>query len=313
MEVINANDIKNITNERIEELKNKFIAVDGKADIKTLMFIEYEIMPKGVMYIYPKNVSFPSYEVKQNEWGTNIIYMQSEKTEQLLGISKAKINIKVNDEFRKGINVIGYIPGDDEKLKDEYIIIGSPINYLQNSTEEYRTSEIGGPLLALEIAQAIQKNGIKPKRTIVFAFWGGDKELGRGTINFVKRYFSTTDKTAFYLDLKDLTNMQTNNLIVDTSLIMPKSKIGQAYIKKLKKYADINNIKLDYGSIESTYAKDFYDNNRQAMVISSSRRGPIFNKLYKDNDQINQEKFNNTSQMIFNTVIEMALGGQEDE
>ncbi|MGB7604279.1 MAG: hypothetical protein WBL93_02265, partial [Lutisporaceae bacterium] len=108
-------------------------------------------------------------------------------------------------------------------------------------------------------------------------------------------------------------NMQTDDLLVDTSMIMPKNKIGQEYIKILKKYADINNILLNYGSIESPYAKDFYDTNRQAMVISSSRKGRIYDKLYIENDQINQEKFSKAAQMIFNTVVEMSLGGESNE
>jgi len=319
LEIIKPDQLRNITEERAKELHDKVVGVDYRGFklekvAETIMFLaSYEINPKGVLAIYPKDVGFDKTETKLSSFGTNLINIQSEKDEELLDISKGKINIKVQDGIREGTNVLGYIPGCDEKLKDEYIVIGCPINYLQNSTEEYRTSEIGGTSLALEIAEAIQKYGIKPKRTIVFAFWGGDKESGRGSLDFVKKYFKETDKTAFYIDLKDLTNIQTDDLLVDTSQIMPKNKTGQEYIKILKKYADINNIKLNYGNIQSPYAKDFYATNRQAMVISSSRKGKIYDKLYKDNDQINQEKFSKATQMIFNTIVDMALGGEVNE
>ncbi len=319
LEIIKIDEIKNIDKKRIKELRDKAIAIDYRDDntkreefINAMKHIMFDITPKTIIVIYPTNGRLGKTEADISSIGLNFISLQSEKSEQLTGISKAKINIKVQDGFKEGVNVLGYIPGCDEKLKDEYIVIGSPINYLQNSTEEYRTSEIGGNSLALEIAGTIQKYGIKPKRTIVFAFWGGDTELSRGSMYFVKEHFEETDKTAFYIDLKDLTNMQTNDLLVDTSQIMPKNKTGQEYIRILKKYADINNIKLNYGSIQSPYAKDFYDTNRQAMVISSSRRA-IYDKLYKDNDQINQEKFSKATQMIFNTIVEMALGGEENE
>ncbi|MGB7606095.1 MAG: ABC transporter permease subunit, partial [Lutisporaceae bacterium] len=216
LEIITPDQVENITKERAKELHDKVVGVDYrgfKLDkvARTIMSLEAEISPKGVLAIFPKDINLGEVEGKLSRFGTNLINIQSEKDEELLDISKGKINIKVQDGLREGVNVLGYIPGCDEKLKDEYIVIGCPVNYLQNSTKEYRTSEIGGSSLALEIAEAIQKYGIKPKRSIVFAFWGGDKEAGRGSLDFVKKYFKKTDKTAFYIDLKDLTNMQTDD------------------------------------------------------------------------------------------------------
>lgn len=313
MEVLEVDKIRSTVKERAKELEEKVIAVDGTAYFKSNFYIEGDVKPKAFIYILPKTGHFVTTDLSQDEGRINSILMESEKSEELLSQSEAKINIKVKTGYRGGVNVIGYIPGCDEQLKDEYIVIGCPINYLQNNTEVYRTTEIGGSTLAFEIAKAIQKYGIKPKRTIVFAFWGGDKSLSRGTVDFVKKYFKFSDKTAFYIDLKDLTNIQTNDISVDTSLVMPKNKIGQEYVKTLKQYAGINDIKLSYGSIESFYAKDFYDSNRQAIVISSSRKSPFFDKLYKDNGEINQEKFSKASQMIFSTIVEMALGGEGNE
>lgn len=312
LEIIKADKVNDAVRSRASELQGKFVAIDyqGIDSKKSLYVSPYSLLdakPQGVLTVIPRSYFLRQIESRKSDWGLNFIYIYSEKSELLSGINKAKINIKIQDGFKEGVNVIGYIPGCDEKLKDEYIVIGSPINYLQNSTDSYRSSEIGGVSLALDMAEAIQKYGIKPKRTIVFAFWGGDTSLSRGSYYTVKKYFKETDKTAFYIDLKDLTNMQTDDLIVDTSTVMPKSKIGQQYIETLKKYADINNMKLSFGSIESVYAKDFYDTNRQGMAISSSRRGPLFDKLYMNNGEINHEKYNKAAQMIFNTIVDMAL------
>ncbi len=306
LEILDIENIRSIVKERAKELEDKVVAVDGVAYFKSGYYVEGDIKPKAFIYILPPDYLTGGTIENHDEGSRNSIWMQVDDPEQLLKANKAKIHISVKTGRKEGINVVGYIPGSDEKLKKEYIILGSPIDYLQSSTADYTTTEIGGNSVALQVAEEIQRYGIKPKRTIVFAFWGGDTDTARGSLDFLKRNLKDMDRTAFYIDLKDLTNMQTDDLIIDTSSVMPKSQEGQAFIKVFKKYAGVNGVKLSYGSIESPYAKDFYDTSRQAMVISSSRKGPIFDKLYADNDQMNQKKFAKAAQMIFNSVVEMA-------
>jgi hypothetical protein len=77
-----------------------------------------------------------------------------------------------------GFSVIGKIPGADPKLKDEVIIIGGHLDHLGRMWELMPGANDNATSVAvgLGIAEAMAKCAVKPKRTIVFFFFGSEEQ-----------------------------------------------------------------------------------------------------------------------------------------
>jgi hypothetical protein len=77
-----------------------------------------------------------------------------------------------------GFNVIGQIPGSDPALRDEVIIVGGHLDHLGRMWELMPGANDNATSVAvtLGIAEAMAKCPVKPKRTVVFFFFGSEEQ-----------------------------------------------------------------------------------------------------------------------------------------
>lgn len=77
-----------------------------------------------------------------------------------------------------GFNVLGAIPGTDPVLKDEVILIAGHLDHLGRMWEMMPGANDNATAVAvgLGIAEAMAKCAVKPKRTVVFAFFGSEEQ-----------------------------------------------------------------------------------------------------------------------------------------
>jgi hypothetical protein len=110
---------------------------------------------------------------------------------------RIKCNFSAN--FNQEVsNVIGIIPGSDEKLKDEYIIIGAHFDHVgDNKNGTYNPGSLdnaSGIAGLLEIARVIKNSEVPPKKTIIFAAFNAE-ELGLfGSLHYVENPIYPLDK-----------------------------------------------------------------------------------------------------------------------
>jgi hypothetical protein len=78
-----------------------------------------------------------------------------------------------------GYNVVAILPGADPKLRNEYIIFGGHLDHLGKWPVLYpgANDNATGSAIVLEIAKAFSSMEKKPKRSVVFALFGGE-EMG---------------------------------------------------------------------------------------------------------------------------------------
>lgn len=92
-------------------------------------------------------------------------------------------NVEAGSYRAKGFasNVIGVIPGNDPKLKDEVVIIGAHLDHLgkRPNGDLYAGADdnASGLAVMLELARAAKESGLKPARTLMFAAYNAE-ELG---------------------------------------------------------------------------------------------------------------------------------------
>ncbi len=119
-----------------------------------------------------------------------------------------ELQAKIYSDDLKGYNVIAEIPGTDNKLKEQLVMIGGHLDSWQGATGA--TDNAAGSAVMMEVVRILKAVGAKPKRTIRIALWGGEETGLHGSKNYVKNHFTDTitkkfnqagDKLSVYLNL----------------------------------------------------------------------------------------------------------------
>jgi len=121
------------------------------------------------------------------------------------------VKVRVNVQGRyftsdtSGYNIIAEIPGTDPRLKDEVVMIGAHLDSWHAATGA--TDNADGAATILEAARILQAVGVKPRRTIRFALWGGEEEGLYGSKAWVASHLvgdqnkAARDKLSVYLNI----------------------------------------------------------------------------------------------------------------
>ncbi|MCX7762033.1 MAG: M20/M25/M40 family metallo-hydrolase [Candidatus Kryptonium sp.] len=77
-------------------------------------------------------------------------------------------------------NVVGLLPGNDENLKNEYIIVGAHMDHNGVDAEGFiypgADDNASGTCLVMELARSMIANGEKPKRSIIFVLFAAEEQ-----------------------------------------------------------------------------------------------------------------------------------------
>lgn len=111
----------------------------------------------------------------------------------------------ITEHFPNGIgyNVIGMIRGNDPELKDEAIIVGAHLDHLGRCYELMpgANDNASGVAVILGIAEALSKLSIKPKRTIIFIFFGSEEQGVYGSEYYLEHPVFPIEKTIGFINL----------------------------------------------------------------------------------------------------------------
>lgn len=171
-----------------------FVTIPDSSEEDNLVRLNYEQMggQSGCQIVSVKykviNELFKSFGYDLKEIKSKII---SDKVPNSFELNKIKASISVNLEPEKkwGINVVGLLEGNDEKLKNEYIVIGAHYDHLgismRNSLSQSQKPEIhygaddnaSGTSSVIELAQKISENKEELKRSVIISFFSGE-EMG---------------------------------------------------------------------------------------------------------------------------------------
>ncbi|MDF2590841.1 MAG: binding-protein-dependent transport system inner rane component [Clostridia bacterium] len=318
-------DMTNVKWEALNKrgLNNKLVMInisgpmDGRYVNMVLQNLAIHVKSKAIIFLGGWESEGPmSKHVVINKYfkNTAIISMSKDAGDELLRMGKAKFEVRVEaDVFSntKGFNIYGFIPGSDKNLENEYIVIGSRIDYVGDDTNiRFQGAlEAGGVAAQLEIAKKLSQSGIKPKKNIVFAFWDGSYNEARGSKSFVSKYVLPGKIGAVtYIDIGNLAIKKESKLLMDTSRIFPINKDAQEYINILKGNARKQDVKLVYGSVYSTLMTDLQSKSVQSILINNSERVQITNTSNDTMDMINRKQYKKIGQMLLDTIVDIARG-----
>ena len=145
-------------------------------------------------------VGFARPGTKDDKWSREqslgslpIVAVTPEHYNRMYRILKRGFAVKIEVEIRnrlgeiveKAANVLGEIPGTD--LKGEVVMIGAHFDSWQASPNA--SDDAAGCAVALEAVRILKAIGVKPRRTIRVALWGGEEQGIYGSQEYVRKHF----------------------------------------------------------------------------------------------------------------------------
>ncbi len=105
-----------------------------------------------------------------------------------------EMEIEIENKFNntnKVYNVMGEIPGTDPKLKDEIVLLGGHYDAWHGSTGA--ADNASGGIVMMEALRILNELGIKPRRTIRVALWGGEEQGLHGSRGYSEKYLMSPE------------------------------------------------------------------------------------------------------------------------
>ena len=104
------------------------------------------------------------------------------------------MEVEIKNEFYNNPvinNVIAEIPGTDPKLKDEVVLIGGHFDSWHGGTGA--ADNASGCAVMIEALRIIKETGVKPRRTIRVALWGGEEQGLIGSRGYMQDFLYDVD------------------------------------------------------------------------------------------------------------------------
>jgi Zn-dependent M28 family amino/carboxypeptidase len=116
----------------------------------------------------------------------------------------ATLAIRGREKDLLGFNVLGRLEGSDPALRHEAILIGAHMDHLGRPggvLHPGADDNASGVAALLEIARAFAQSPVRPRRTVLVAFWTGEEEGKFGSGHYVRHPRWPLAATAAYLNL----------------------------------------------------------------------------------------------------------------
>ncbi|WP_339924091.1 M20/M25/M40 family metallo-hydrolase [uncultured Cyclobacterium sp.] len=109
-----------------------------------------------------------------------------------------KIKFHLDSELylkpENNVNIIGEITGSDPVLKEEVVMIGAHFDTWHPASGA--TDNGAGTGVMMEVMRIIKATGLKPKRTIRIALWGGEEQGFLGSLAYAEDHFGKVGETS---------------------------------------------------------------------------------------------------------------------
>ena len=103
---------------------------------------------------------------------------------------KVELNVETrfyDETTPNGFNTVAEIPGTDPALKNEVVMLGAHFDSVSAATGA--TDNAAGSAAMMEAMRILKAVGVKPRRTIRIALWGGEEEGLLGSRAYVREHF----------------------------------------------------------------------------------------------------------------------------
>ena len=175
----------------------KFMRDEGAVALIIPSAFKHGVVRAAGFYETNSNNNLPAFVISREQYA-RIIRLKERKIPVKI---KANLKTKFSDDT-KGYNIIGEIPGNDPKLKDEIVLLGGHFDSWHGGTGA--VDNAANCIAMVEALRILKAIGTKPKRTIRVALWSGEEQDYFGSFNYVKKHYGDPKTKVLKKDHKKL-------------------------------------------------------------------------------------------------------------
>jgi hypothetical protein len=217
--------------------------------------------------------------------------------------------------FRSYRNVLAVLPGSDEKLKDEYVIVSAHFDHVgygaqsSNGASGYihngADDNASGTSALLEVAEAFSKLPVAPRRSILFAFWDAEEKGLLGSEHWASTPTVPLDR------VKCNINADMVGRMVDEKVIVYGTRSSAGLRRMLAEWNETTNLRLSYVWWINPQS-DHYTFFRRKIPVVMFHTGlhKDYHRPADDAEKIDVEGMQRIARLMFQTTYAFA---QRDE
>jgi hypothetical protein len=137
----------------------------------------------GIGDIVHARPAFPAFVVSKEQYG-RILRILDKDVPVTLEIS---LTTRLDASDGRGYNVVAEIPGADPALRGQVVMLGGHFDSWHSGTGAVDNG--AGSAVAMEAVRILQALGVKPRRTVRIALWGGEEQDYFGSAGYVKAHY----------------------------------------------------------------------------------------------------------------------------
>ena len=223
-----------------------FLKQEGVASIFDSRALFPGIIHPGGTYNYKKAAvkPIPYFAISPENFG---------KLQRLIvkGINpKIKFNLESELYLKpeNNVNIIAEITGSDPKLKEEVVMIGAHFDSWHSGSGA--TDNGAGSAVMMEVMRIIKAAGLKPKRTIRIALWGGEEQGYLGSMAYAQNHYGKANETTRKAEVEKISayfNMDNGAGQMRGIFLQGNAAVRPIFSDMLKPYAylDVNALTIE--------------------------------------------------------------------
>ncbi len=271
-----------------------------------------------------QNVNFPELHIdipiadeilEGTDFTLKDLQTKVDSTKQPFAVStENSVRIKVKTEYQKEkrtMNVVGLLEGKDEKLKNEYIIIGAHLDHVGGQADKVyfpgANDNASGSAAVLEIAQAFKDGKIDNKRSIIFVLFTCE-EQGLYGAKYLANHLPVKQEQVVAMMNMDCVGFG-DSIQIGNGKSAPQ-------LWQIAKQVDAKNDKM---MIETTWngggadAGPFHDKGIPAIYFVTKNSYEHLHQLTDKPETLNKSLYRQITNLAFLTVKEIAEGKYKRE
>ena len=217
--------------------------------------------------------------------------------------------VKTPGDTVRSTNIIGIVEGYDPKLKNEYIVIGAHYDHLGvnimkcNGKEEVQVyhgadDNASGVAVALELAKFTDLNRYLFKRSVIFAFFGGEEAGMTGSWYFANRSFKDImDKVVLMVNIDMVGRSGTNNP-VQAYTIIQDSQIKDVLEITSQRGASLVIPKISHTDYFPSDHRTFYEKGIPTVLFTTGLHKD-YHSIYDTPDKLDYDQMAALSEYIY--------------
>ncbi len=237
----------------------EFLKSEGAISmLGTTPFFPGVIHPSGT-YNYRKNDTkpLPYFAISPENFGKLKRLIDREMTPKLKFHLDAELYLKPENN----VNIIAEITGSDPNLKDEVVMIGAHFDSWHPASGA--TDNGAGSAVMMEVMRIINASGLKPKRTIRIALWGGEEQGYLGSLAYAENHYGILKETSRKKEVEKISayiNMDNGAGQMRGVYLQGNEAVRPIFEDMLKPYAhlDVNNLTIENTNFTDHDVFDYY-------------------------------------------------------